>query len=1290
MWRTILRDLLAACALLFLINSPAFGQGGITTSLSGVVVDTQGSVVPGADVVAKNNATTAESRAVSAANGTFTIPALNPGVYTVTVSLVGFKTAMLGDVTLNAGTPASIKVSLEVGTLEETVVVKGGSEIIQTQSPAVSVTVDANRIINLPLSTREAMAFLTLLPGVMTPGDSRDSQINGLPQSAISITWDGVNVQDNHNKTGDGFFAIISPRLDAIEEITLTTAAQGADANGQGAARINFVTRSGSNKYTGSGYHYFRHDKLNANSFSRNRDGLPKANLVQNQPGARFGGPIQVPGLFNGRDKAFFFVNYEEFRQPTEFLVNRTILHPASQQGTFRYNTASGIEEVNLFELAARLGHLSTPDPVVSRLLSDIRASTATGGTVLPSSNPSREAFTWNGAARSFNYYPTVRIDYNLSSKHRLTGTVNYQNYENFPDQTNNFEKRFPGFPNEAGQTSWRRSSNVSLRSAVTKNVVNEARLAFVNYEVDFASGVAASQFAGTSVADQAGYNLNLGFSLTGATAQSGASARQSPVREINDTVSWIKGSHSLSIGGSLTNIRLNAWTQTMAPEIQFGVDSTELASAMFAVANFPGATNTNLTDARALYALLTGRVSSIAGNAVLNANGEYVFNGLRQQQGSLDEFGLFMQDAWRVRPGLTINAGVRWEVQMPFEAGADNYTTASYADVFGVSGLDSAGNPNLFKPSVATGRPTEFVKFGRGTKAYNVDYGNIAPTIGGAWTPSTQNRLLRQILGKEGDSVIRAGYARSFSRNGMSDFSTIFGGNPGNQITVARSSALANLNLDGRGLPVLFREQGRLVPAPFPGTPDYPLTVAKGTAQVTNSVNVFDPNVRTPSAHSWNVAFSRALTRDMGIEVRYVGTRGRDLWTTQNYNEVNIIDNGFLNEFRLAQSNLQAHIASGCGNTGQPQCSFAYRGTGTGTSPLPIYLAYLNGRPDAANTAAYSGTSWTSSNFTGALAKYNPNPYTPAGGNSNTGLYGTPQRRDNALAAGLSPNFFIANPGLQGGANVRLNRGFTHYDGLQIELRRRFSQGLQAQASYSYGYTWASQFYSLRKPMLEALDTGGEGSVPHALKADWVYELPFGRGRRFADNAGGIVDRIIGGWSFAGTFRVQTGEVVDFGNVRLVGMTKDELKKMYGRYEYPQIFTANPPMRIYRLPQDVVENTFRASSDNVSATSPTGYGAQGAPSGRYLAPQNSDPNCIEVASGFGDCGVRTLTITGPMIKFLDLSAVKRVQITGRINAEFRGEFLNAFNLPRLSGGTTGTSTPGGSRVVQLVSRLNW
>jgi hypothetical protein len=205
---------------------------------------------------------------------------------------------------------------------------------------------------------------------------------------------------------------------------------------------------------------------------------------------------------------------------------------------------------------------------------------------------------------------------------------------------------------------------------------------------------------------------------------------------------------------------------------------------------------------------------------------------------------------------------------------------------------------------------------------------------------------------------VVRAGYAMAFSRNGMSDYSGIFGSNPGSQITASRSIALNNLNLDGQGLPVLFRNFNRLGPPPFPATPDYPLTASKGTVQITNSVNVFDPSTKTPLSHSWNIGWQRELTRDMSVEVRYVGTRGRNLWQTVNYNEANIVENKFLDEFRLAQANLQANIAA---NRCQPgvnssgcQNNFAYFGPGTGTFPLPIYLAYFSAVPQAESGTAH------------------------------------------------------------------------------------------------------------------------------------------------------------------------------------------------------------------------------------------------------------------------------------------------------------------------------------------------
>src|SRR5207244_1882741 len=207
------------------------------------------------------------------------------------------------------------------------------------------------------------------MPGVTTANGNRQSIINGLPRGTINITLDGVNIQDNTNRSTDGFFAIVSPRLDAIEEVTVQTAAQGADAGGQGAVQVKFVTRSGSNTYTGSSYYYYRNDTLNANTWFNSRDGNTKPALLQKQGGARFGGPI-------ARNRVFFFVNYEETRSPSDTSRQRILLNPQAQQGIFTYTSGGVTRSVNLLQLAAANGQTSIADPTVAQVLEDIRHST--------------------------------------------------------------------------------------------------------------------------------------------------------------------------------------------------------------------------------------------------------------------------------------------------------------------------------------------------------------------------------------------------------------------------------------------------------------------------------------------------------------------------------------------------------------------------------------------------------------------------------------------------------------------------------------------------------------------------------------------------------------------------------------------------------------------------------------------------------------------------------------------------------------------------------------------------
>ena len=454
--------------------------------------------------------------------------------------------------------------------------------------------------------------------------------VNGLPQSAINITIDGMSAQDNHLKTGDGFFARVSPRLDAIEEVTVNSAAQDASSTGQGAVQIRFVTRSGTNQFTGSGYYYLQHYKLNANTWFNNRDNAPKADDVLHQPGARFGGPIVIPGLWNGRNKAFFFVNYEESRSPGANTENRTLLHPRAEQGWFRYTASGQTREVNVLGLGASN---STIDPTIARLLGDIRSSTA-GSTVVDNTDPLTQTSPIRTRHDSVTKYPTGRLDLNVTDKHRLSWSMTYTDLVSTPDTTNNREPNFPGFPNTGSQVSDRYIMRGTLRSTLGANLVNEFTVGGSGGATMFAPEIAASQFSGTSVADQAGFllNINAAGGITNAASTGSYQAREASTKVIENTLSWLRGSHSIQAGGAWT--RTDVWLQNQqyVPTMNFGpIDGADPANGLFNTTNFPGASNAQLTEARDLFAVLTGRVVSINGEQRLDENtGEYVFLGPR------------------------------------------------------------------------------------------------------------------------------------------------------------------------------------------------------------------------------------------------------------------------------------------------------------------------------------------------------------------------------------------------------------------------------------------------------------------------------------------------------------------------------------------------------------------------------------------------------------------------------------------------------------------------------------
>jgi hypothetical protein len=1263
-------------ALLLLSPAPVRGQGA--TSLSGTVVDGSGAVVPGADVTVVAAATGTTFSAVTDARGSFTMPAMPAATYAVTVKLSGFKTAVLQNVKLEVGVAATVKAVLEVGGMEEQVTVTGGADVLQAQSATVSTTMSVKQITQLPLVSRNAMDFVAFMPGAMSTGVNRDMTFNGLPQSTLNITLDGINIQDNGAKTGDGFQVAVKPLQDQIEEVTVSTAANDAASAGGGAVQVRYVTRSGTNEFKGSLYHYMRNPALNANYWFNNRDlppdprtgKAPKDIVNLNQYGGRIGGPILLPG-FDGHNKAFFFFNYERYRLRQGAGRQRVVLATPAEQGVFQYNVAGQVRQVNLFQLAAANGQTVSADPVVGRLLQDIRDATQSEGGVQASTDPNLLNYTFTSRGDNFRWMPAGRVDVNLTQKHRLGFSFNSQHFRSDPGL--NAEYQFPGFTNRGTQDTHRYVWTSTARSTLSPRMVNEAVVGRSDFPSTFNKFVTSGNFDGDEGpgSTQGGFNLGISAAgVTNATRTAAINGGNSPILQASDTLNWINGSHSLAFGGSFSEVKISTWSQTLAPTIAFGVDSRDPALAMFTTANFPGASTANLSAAQNLYAVLTGRVTGITGNAVLDqATNQYAYLGRLEQGGRMREMGMFAQDSWRFRPNLTFTYGLRWDVQFPFSAANSVYSTGSVADVWGVSGVG-----HLFQPGVLSGQRPQFVRYEEGVKAFNTDLNNFAPSAGFAWRPGGSSRLGRIAFGADGATVIRAGYGLAYTRRGMSDFTAVFAGNPGATVTANRNASVGNLGT----LPLLLRDTGNLGPGAFASTPNYPLTGA-----VTAGIRIFDPNLQTPYAQSWSVGLQRALGKATAIEARYVGTRHLQGWSDFNLNEVNVVENNFLSEFKAAQANLRSNIAAGRGS------SFAYFGPGTGTAPLPTYLAYLTGSSQAGDAARYAAAQFTNSTFVNRLALFNPNVTAAAGD-----LNGDAARRANALAAGLPSNFFVVNPDLLGGATITGNGGYTRYNSLQLELRRRLTAGFLVQGSYVYAKSVQSSRVSFRTPLTE---TAGENAIRHAMKVNWVYELPFGRGRRFEPKAGSLLNTLVGGWELNGAGQILSGDILDFGNVQLVGMSDAELQKTF------KLRFDDANSRVYMLPQDIIDNTIKAF--NTSATSTTGYGALGAPSGRYFAPPGG-PDCVQVVAG--DCAPQHHFVTGPRFVRFDISLVKRIPLGSRMNLELRGEALNAFNninftpvagvpsnvqnlgLVTAAYRDTGNTQDFGGRMVQIVSRISW
>ncbi len=1253
-------------AVLFVLSAGLSFAQVATSRLDGTVTDAQGAAIAGAQIQVFKPSDNQTFNNKADDKGYWVIPSLSSGTYKITVTQAGFKTASLAEVKLDAGVPATVNVTLQIGAVSETIEVTSGAEVVQTDTAQVSSTLQGSQIHDLPFTSHNATELIATQPGTQTALAVRNSTINGLPQSTINITMDGINIQDNTLKSTDGVFNTVQPRVDAIEEMTMTTAAAGADNTGEGAVQVRFVTRSGTNQFHGGLLEQNRNSYFSANYYFNSVNGLGRDRLNLNQFGGRLGGPIL-------KNKLFFFTNFEAFRLPQSFTNNSFWLTPAAATGMFSYKDTLGkVQTVNLYQLAAA-GNQSlpasirqfptTPDPTLQKTYSLIQQLTSSAGQVsnriATNNDYNRENFSFAAKALNNRNFETTKLDYNITEKHHLSFVWNYQTNLRLPDGLNGTLAILPGTgtvlgsPSLEGQAGIYFSGVFALRSVITSSLTNELTAGLVGGTSALGKGLSPADYGLWN-----GYQTSYAGYITNPYngSYTGFAPRNAPVKQLNDNMTKQWKSHVVSFGGSFTQV--NYWqaasNSSLLPTIAFGQatgdpDNTG-ATSLFTGTTLPGSSPTQQSDAANLYALLVGRVASTTSSAVLNEKTKTYGPNFTLDRDQQREFALFAQDAWRVTPSLTLNYGVRYDKQFAFANSDGIYSTMSFAGLYGISGTG-----NLFKPGNTPGQAPVYTAAVPGQGLYTPQAA-WNPTAGFAYRLPKKDGLLSWLTGK-GEAVVRGGFSISTIREGMSIYSSIFGANLGRSLVTSTSPSTTPTQFPAGS--VLFRDGTYPALLPTSIDPAFPNASYPIAAQNGQTVNGINPNIKPEYVESWNFGFQRELDSNTVVEVRYVGNHGVGLWRTVNLNETNIFENGFLTQFQAAQNNLA--IAR---QTNATSTNFSNQGL-PGQVNVPILTTAIGNSDQTTATQLLQGQAGATAN----------------------GIATNVTRMAALTRAGYAANLFQANP-IFANANLLTNASGSTYNSGQVEVRRRLSHGLQLQGSYAFSKSLQNaNNFTLR-------NIGGEKGptnfdIRNAFKLTAIYKLPLGRGR------------LREGWEISGVGRLQSGTPLNLQSGRMTvngidsgvvlhNITASQLQSEVGIYKTSNV-SANGAVTgsVWYLPQPLVQNTLAAFS----------LGGTLDPNAPYIGP----------AQTAGQEGNR-IFLYGPWISKWDVSLVKTTQIREKLNLEFRVQALNVFNFANFeapAGGgalTIGTSfgqtttafrdlnntNDPGSRTVEFVLRLNF
>jgi len=1107
-----------ALAAVLLAAAPAYAQT-ITGTITGIVKDASGGVLPGVTITMVQIQTDRKETATSDVQGRFTSAPLPLGDYRIEASLSGFKGAVRSGIALTVNDVARVDFVLEVGNVQEVVEVSAQASLVDSNTSALGKLVDNRRIAELPLNTRNVYSLIFLTPGVSGTignayGDLRYT-INGARPRTSDTIVDGVTATFPTVTGGVGIS--VFPSVDAIQEFKVLGATYPAEFGRSLGSVINVVYKSGSNEFRGSGYEFVRDSAFDSRDFFQRRRNEELGDFSRHQFGGAAGGPLQ-------RSKMFYLVSFEGLRENAFSSRTTTVPTTLERQGDFSQSLAANGQVIRVFNpfttranpaggfIRDQFADNRIPsalwDPVALNVLKYYPLPNQPGDAVTGRNN-----YVASGTARLNTNNTDLRLDRNFGANARAFARYSHRLVESVPLQS---------FPDELAIAEGRvieenhvHNFVAEYNQTIGRSTLLTARLGFARTLFVFNNqglGFKPSSLGLPATIDAAvDREMFPAFGVTNYASLGGNDHRYNAFMSYPLLVSLTKtGSrHTLKTGADIRMIRVNVWEARAAGTFNFSTAMTQ----------GPNPTTASSTAGHAVASLLLG--AGTQNNALIQN-----WKNVASQNFYVAPY---IQDDWRISERLTLNLGLRYDYETPR---TERYDRMNYFDPDAPSPLAAQVPqfPNLQGGLVFVGVD------GNGRWQYEADRNNFAPRVGGAF----------QIDDK---TVLRAGYAHLYGPSYQQANGTVgpFG---------FRTENLWVSSLDGITPFRLLRDPYPDGFRPSPGSSEGLLTAVGSTLQAP-----LRDRSPTPWNRQWNVTLQRELPWRTAVEVAYVGSEGHNL-STNTESGLN------LNQLDPSQMALGSAL-----NQLVPNPFFGIVNSGVLVSPQVSRAQLLRPYPQ----------------FTDII------PLTATGSSS-------------------------------------------IYHALQLSVQRRMSAGLMLAGSYAW-----SKAIEEGESHQDSYDIGASRSVasydiPHRLVLSALYEVPFGRGRRFGASTPLALDAVLGGWQINGIVTIQSGTPLTISANNTAGLFNPVTRANWNGQD-PRLDTTR---------EDRLQRWF----DTAAFSQPAAF-------------------------TFGNAGATFPLLRTDAVRNLDLSLFKHFSVGGRVRLQARVEAFNALN--RVQFGSPNTSVTSSS-----------